>query len=667
MTSEREPIGSEGDFQTALMSAIDGILVVDLHGTVLFANPMAETLLGRGASLEGRPFGMPLASTDHFAELDHVSAAGSHLIVEMHVAPIFWSGIGAYIVTLHDITEQKTVERRLRESEQRYALAAEGANDGVWDWDLVTNHLYISPRWREILGVGDINLTESPEEWFGRAHPEDVAALRLAVARHLKAEGVHFVHEHRLRHRNGSFVPVLGRGVAVHDEGKPVRFAGSLTDLTTRQELSYRALHDGLTGLGNRALFIDHLESAIDRERRRLGEFRFAVLFLDLDRFKLVNDSLGHSAGDTLLTTAAKRIQNCLRAVDTACRLGGDEFAVLLEDVSGIEAVITATRRIQDVMARPIDIGGESVYTSASIGIVLGVQEHATADDVLRNADIAMYRAKSGGPGNWEIFDDGMHRQELQRLRLHTEMRRAVERSEFFVRYQPMVDLADGQITGFEALLRWHRPGAETADADAFIGLAEDTGMLLPLGWNALESACHQVSAWREMDSHLRVSVNVSNRQFAQVDFADQVERAIDDAGVDGSALQLEITEGVIVQDHEAAAYQLERCHALGIELLIDDFGTGHSSLTALHRLPLDGVKIDRSFVNRVEREEGGKMVETIVGLARNLRLNVIAEGIETRDQCNRLLELGCSEGQGYLFAPAVDPAEATQLLHAGR
>ncbi len=648
------------------MATHDGILVVDHQGTIRFANPAAEALLGQGHELQDYPFGLPLAGDD-FAELDRLAADGSHLVIEMHVGPISWNRLDAYVVTVRDITDRKAVERQLKESEERYALAARGANDGLWDWDLIADRLYTSPRWKEIVGRGHTAIGDSPNEWFKRVHPDDKAALQEAIDQHMSQKSNQFVHEHRLQHQDGHYVPVLSRGAAVDGDGRPVRFAGSLTDLTTQKQLSYEVLHDGLTSLGNRTLFINHLEKAIARERRLEGGWRFAVLFLDLDNFKLVNDSLGHIVGDELLVTIAGRIKSCLRSADIGSRLGGDEFAILLDDAGDISSVLAATRRIQDEIARPIALAGESVYTSASIGIAFGGDDHATAEDVVRNADMSMYRAKRRGHGNLEIFDRGMHAEALEKLRLQTDLQRGIERGEFHVWYQPMVNMADWRITGFEALLRWRHSGGDVVAANRFVDTAEDTGMIVPMGWQALGEACRQTQAWLDLDSTLKMSVNVSNRQFAQPDFADRIEQVLEEVGIEGSSIQLEITERVVVQDHEAASFQVKRCHSLGIEVLVDDFGTGQSSLTALHRLPIDAVKIDRSFVSRLEAEEGGEIVETILALARSLGLRVVAEGIETLGQRQRLLQLGCNIGQGYLFAHALEGTEATRLLRSGK
>jgi diguanylate cyclase (GGDEF)-like protein/PAS domain S-box-containing protein len=655
---------TEADFRAAVMATIDGILVVDHEGLVVFANPSAETLLGRPPDkLLERPFGLPLATTGDIAELDLVHRDGAPVVIEMHVGHITWAGRDAFVVTLRDVTGRKTVERELRASEERYALAAHGANDGLWDWDLIANRLHTSSRWKEIVGLEPADTGQEPSLWLDRVHPDDLPSLQLDIDKHLRGETGRLAHEHRVRHRDGSYTSVLSRGVAIHLDERPVRFAGSLTDLTVRQELRKKALYDSLTKLANRALFLDHLKAALARGERSSGRYGVAVLFLDLDRFKLVNDSLGHSAGDALLIEVARRIEKRLRSSDVAARLGGDEFAVLLETVESFQAALSVTLRIQEEIARPIETDSEQLYSSASVGIAFSDERFEDAEQMLRNADIAMYRAKARGPGNCQIFEPEMQRQALQRLRFHTELRQGVEASEFTLRYQPMIDLANQRIVGFEALLRWQHGARGTLDAESFIDAAEETGVIVPLGWKALDAACRQVKAWLEIATPIRVSVNVSDRQFAQSDFPDRVEQALAQADINGSAVQLEITESVIVQDYEMTTAHLKHCHDLGIEILIDDFGTGQSSLTALHRLPVDVVKIDRSFVSRLEGKDGGDIVEAILALTRSLGLHVIGEGIETLDQHSRLLALGCSVGQGFLFEPALEADEATRLL----
>ena len=662
-----EPDGKqrETSFHDALVATVDGMLVVDRAGIVRFANPAAETLLGWSAeALHGHRFGLPLAPRGNIAELDVLRPDGAQIVVEMHVGPMRWGSEEADLVTLRDVTRRKRAEEELRLSEERYALAARGANDVLWDLDLMTDRLYASSRWSDMLGLADTEATTLLTDWTDRIHPDDLGPFRDAVKRHLRKENDRLTHEHRLRHSNGGYVSVLVRGVAVHEEGRPVRLAGSLTDLTAAQVLRHQALHDALTGLGNRTLFIDHLKTALGRGRRLQGNYRIAVLFLDLDRFKPVNDSLGHAAGDILLTTVAERIDGCLRTNDLCARLGGDEFAIMLDDVQDSQAVLAATTRIQEAIAGAIEIGGDQVYTTASIGIVLTDEEHLDAEETLRHADIAMYRAKSRGPGNFEIFERGMHKKAVERLRFHTELKRAFERSEFVVRYQPVVDLVDGRATGFEALLRWRHPQHGILDAGAFIDAAEETGVIVPLGWAALDAACRQAKVWSELEGSPRVSVNVSNRQFKESDFAERVKQALDEAAIVGDLLQLEITERVIVDDYELATAQLERCHSLGVEIMIDDFGTGNSSLTVLHRLPIDTIKVDSSFVARLgSGAEGAEVVEAILALAQSLGLGVVAEGVETTEQRDRLIDLGCRVGQGHLFERALDAEAATSYL----
>ena len=671
-SSNVSPLGdqrSDSDFRAALIATIDGMVVVDGAGMVRFANPAAETLLGQDSgALLGHPFRLPLATRGQVAELDVLRPDGAQVVVEMHIGAMTWQGEKAELATLLDITSRKKAENELRSSEERYALASRGANDVLWDLDLNTGHLYTSARWDDMLGLATERMSEPPVSsmghWIGRVHPRDVSSFDAEVERHLRGETDRLKHEHRLRHADGSYIPVLVRGAAVYDHERPVRLAGSITDLTAAHELRYQAFHDGLTGLGNRTLFLEHLKTALSREKRLEGDYQVVVLFVDLDRFKSVNDSLGHDAGDRLLTIVAGRMKDCLRRNDLCARLGGDEFAVLLDGVADSQAVLTATLRIQEEIAHPIQVGDQRVYTTASIGIVLPDGQHLDGEEALRHADIAMYRAKARGPGNFEIFERSMHQKAVEGLRLHSELQGGVERSEFIVRYQPIVDLVDGHVTGFEALLRWRHPERGILDAESFIEAAEQTGAITPLSWRILTSACRQAKAWTALDASIRVSVNVSNHQFMQRDFADQIAVALQDSGIAGSALQLEITERVIIDDYTFSTRQLERCHALGVDTVMDDFGTGQSSLMTLRKLPIDGLKVDRSFIAGLEfNDEGAEVVEAILALGQSLRLEVVAEGIESAGQRARLIDLGCRVGQGHLFERALDSQEATILL----
>ncbi|HEX8695568.1 MAG TPA: EAL domain-containing protein [Longimicrobium sp.] len=443
-------------------------------------------------------------------------------------------------------------------------------------------------------------------------------------------------------------------------------------DITARraveEQLRHDALHDALTGLPNRHLFMERLARAVLQEKRREG-YLFAVLFLDLDRFKVVNDSLGHAVGDELLVAVAGRLTGCLRETDTVARFGGDEFAVLLDDISAVEDALRAADRIQATLNAPVSLSGYEVFTSASIGIALSSTAYGRPDHLLRNADMAMYRAKAAGTGRHELFDRAMHALALTRLQMETDLRKGMEREEFTLHYQPIVNLRTGRIAGVEALLRWRHPERGWIPPTDFVPPAEETGLILPIGRRVVADACRQLRAWQAGSpraAELSVSVNLSVKQFAQADLLDQVRAALDDTGVDPRLLRLEVTESVIVDNFDAAAATLARLRALGPRVYLDDFGTGYSSLSSLHRLPIDALKVDRSFVAEIGRESAGTaLTRTVATIARNLGLAVIAEGVETAEQLAELRALGCEYAQGFLFAPALPPDQLAALLEA--
>ena len=430
------------------------------------------------------------------------------------------------------------------------------------------------------------------------------------------------------------------------------------------EQLRHEALHDPLTGLPNRHLFLEHLARAILRARER-DDYLFAVLFLDLDRFKLVNDGLGHHVGDELLGVVARRIRAALRAEDTVARFGGDEFAVLLTDIGDPALADGAAERIQRAIAAPVNLDGYEVFTSASIGIALSSSAYGRPEYLLRNADMAMYRAKAAGTGRHEVFDRAMHARALLRLQKETELRRALEREELRLYYQPIVSLRTGRIEGVEALLRWMHPERGTVAAGDFIPLAEETGLIHPIGRWVLEEACRRAAEWGRRPRPVAVSVNLSVRQFAQPELIEQVSRALREAEADARSLRLEVTESVLVESPDAAAATLGLLKALGIQVHLDDFGTGYSSLSLLHRLPLDVLKGDRSFVGRMgpEGDDADTMVRTITTLASSLGLATVAEGVETPEQLAALRALGCDAAQGFLFSHPLDAAATRALL----
>jgi diguanylate cyclase (GGDEF)-like protein/PAS domain S-box-containing protein len=567
------------------------------------------------------------------------------------------------------ISHQRAVHKLAR-SEERYALATRAANDGIWDWDLTNQRIYFSPRWHAILGRPEQGEEdEEPETWFSLVHKDDVLRLRSAIGAHLAGQTPHLQSEHRMRHADGTWRWVMTRGLAIRGpDGHPTRIAGSLSDVTERrvaqQRLQHDALHDTLTGLPNRTLFIDRVNQVLQRSQRdpALG---CAVLFLDIDRFKLVNDSLSHAVGDNLLIALAGRVAAALRPGDTVARLGGDEFTVLLDDVADAEAAVVVAERVLGSLGAPFEIDGNELFVSASIGIA-GSRPGMGPADLLRNADIAMYDAKRRGRSRCAVFDDSMHQRVVTRLTRENDLRQAVELSLLTTHFQPIVSLSTGEISGLEALARWPQSWDPVPPSE-FIQVAEETGVISELGQQVMCDALQTLAGWRRrglVADEVCVSVNLSGRQLDDPGLAERVRDAIDEAHLPARALKLEITESTLM--HEVERVQdlfLEVCRS-GVGLHLDDFGTGYSSLTALHRFPVDALKIDRSFVAAIgDGNEGNDViVRSTVALAHSLGLPVIAEGIEDTEQARHLRALGCEYGQGFLFSRPLS-AEGTERL----
>jgi diguanylate cyclase (GGDEF)-like protein len=433
----------------------------------------------------------------------------------------------------------------------------------------------------------------------------------------------------------------------------------------TKEHFRHAAFHDSLTGLPNRAMFTELLKAEIESSSRR-DDHTFAVLFLDLDRFKNINDSLGHTHGDLLLVAFAERLERTLRPVDTLARFGGDEFAILLSGMTDATDAVRVAQRIQDELSQPFVLDKNSAFATASIGIAFSSSGYDRADDILRDADIAMYRAKENGKARYEVFDHGMHARAVSRLQLESDLRQAIENKEFCVYYQPIVSLQTGRLAGFEALVRWNHPRRGLVSPADFIPVAEETGLIVPIGQWVLNEACAQVRQWQiDSPSHrnLSLSVNLSARQVAQPDLLDRIKEALATSKLNPHCLKLEITESVVMENAEAAALMFKQLRSLGVQLSIDDFGTGYSSLSYLHRFPLNYLKIDRSFVSRLTTDNDNAIVRTISTLARNLGMEVIAEGIETEEQYQQLKMLGCEYGQGFLFSRPVNNESVHHLL----
>ncbi len=569
--------------------------------------------------------------------------------------------------------ERQRYETALSASRERFALAVKGANDGIWDWNLADGTAYFSDKWHEIVGedTADDAEDDTIERWLARIHPSDLHATRAALDVHLEGRTPLFEHEHRIRHHDGHWVWVLARGCAMRDgDGRPQRMAGSFTDITTRklaeERLIHDAFHDALTGLPNRHLFLDRLEQALQRSRR-LNDPSMAVLFLDLDRFKNFNDSFGHADGDRLLVEFAGRLEDNLRPGDSLARLGGDEFGLLLTDLGGVEDATRVAERIHDTLRRPLSVSGHEIVTSASIGIALGPGPYTHPDDILRDADTAMYRAKAAGRGCSQIFDETMHSTVTALLRLEMDLRRAVEKEQFVMHYQPIVALRSGRTVGFEALVRWLDPERGLVCPERFIAVAEESGLIVPIGWWVLRESCHQMEIWQRefpSDPPLFMSVNVSGKLFSQPDIVERMWDILEETGLPAETLRLEITENILMDHGERALARMNDLRSLGIELSVDDFGTGYSSLSYLQRFAYDTLKIDRSFIAEMDNQPGREaIVKTIISLGKALGMNVVAEGVETPLQLQQLRAMECPHAQGFWFSRPLDSTGIQALL----
>mgnify|MGYP005849990071 CR=1 FL=1 len=570
-------------------------------------------------------------------------------------------------------TQMRSLNQELLASESRVTQFLEALPVGVAVHDKTGQLTYLNRvgqmllYFNQPLNTGKDQLINTFRQYrAGTLQPypvEDLPAMRALRGETVQAEDIELRREDRV-------IPLEVWATPIFDEQGQIAYAiAAFQDISDRKQaearLIYNALHDALTDLPNRNLLMKRLELAINRAKRVNG-YCFAVLFMDLDRFKVVNDSLGHLAGDELLISFAHKLQSSIRSTDLAARLGGDEFIIVLEEIKGIQEAVKTAERIFTELQSPLMLEGHEVFVSTSIGIVLGGREYDQASDLIRDADIAMYRAKAQGRARYEIFNAEMHTQALKRLHLENDLRKAIERQEFVVYYQPIVALNSGQLIGFEALVRWQHSTRGLVAPGEFLAVAEETGLIVAIDRWMLRIACQQLAVWQKAfgNAALKVSVNLSARDFLGDRFIDEVEQALVQAGLNSSCLTLEITESMLIDNVEDTIALLERLRERGVQTSIDDFGTGYSSLSYLHRLPVDTLKIDRSFVSDMQgNDRNDEIVETIVALSNRLNLEAIAEGIETRQQLERLQRLGCELGQGYFFSRPLPPQEAEVLL----
>ncbi len=680
-----------------------GIVIHDPAGAILFANAAATELL----EINGKSIDITQPSNANWELLredgsvmpveeypiNRAVATRSvirNLVVGMQRpgAPPTWSMCNAYpaldeagtptevVVCFTDVSDLKFTERQLQKSDERLRLVLAGSRDASWDWELTEETIYYSPRWWEMIGLEVDALPNGPDLWKNLLHPDDRERALAEFAHALDTGLTSYEVEMRLRHRAGHYVPVSSRGFILRDDqGNPIRVSGTNTDLTERkaveEQIARMALYDALTALPNRRLLTEQLHRALLASAR--SQRQGALLFIDLDNFKVLNDTLGHDHGDQLLQQVARRLRGCVREADTVARLGGDEFVVMLEGLvpepraAALEAEQIG-KKILASLGLPYLVGGQEHCTTASIGIALFDDGKQGVDGLLKQADLAMYQAKATGRNALRNFDRSMQTAIDERLALEKDLRKALAADEMVLFYQPQVN-ARGEHNGAEVLVRWQHPTRGLVPPDAFIPLAEATGLILPLGTWVLTTACRQLAAWSSDPclNRLRLSVNVSVRQFREADFASGVLAIIEATGADPTKLRLELTESVLAEDIDDIVAKMTGLKACGVSFSLDDFGTGYSSLRYLQRLPLDELKIDRTFITELLTNPNDcTIARAVVSIADELRLNVIAEGVETDDQRTFLFANGCRFYQGYLFGKPVPVAlfEATARHH---
>jgi PAS domain S-box-containing protein len=589
------------------------------------------------------------------------------------------------LYTVYQQVQLQRIRRELNQRNQLFEVITENAADMIAVVDGAGNRVYNSPAYQKVLGYSseELKLTSSVEQ----IHPEDQERVLEAAAK-ARVTGRGERLEYRMRHKDGTWRNLESVATAIpNEQGHIERLVIVNRDITDRKRaeetLAHNALHDVLTDLPNRALFLDRVRHVLALSHRH-PSYKFAVLFIDLDEFKVVNDSLGHAAGDALLIQIARRLSASIRGVDTIsrsvlmkttspvanegslARVGGDEFTILLEDIGDCGDAIRVAERLQERFVIPFVVERQEIVIAASIGIAFCGTSYTNSEDLVRDAEIAMYRAKREGKARSQVFDDEMHTVAVKRLQLETDLRRALELGEFRVHYQPIVSLQRGQIVGFEALSRWQRPEGLLSPAH-FIQIAEQIGIILPLNRMLLREACVQLRAWHSQfpsDPPLTMSVNITPREFAQPDLVAQIETILREVGIHPSSINVEITETIAMADPQRSSLVLSELKALGVHISIDDFGTGYSSLSRLQAFPVDTLKVDRSFISKIDTDcEIRKIVRIIIMLAHNLGLNVVAEGAETAEQVSLLKKLKCELVQGYFFARPGDHASTQALL----
>ncbi len=677
---------SEARYRLLAENTTDLIVLSDLDTTRRYVSPAADKVLGyRPEELVGtKPldfvhpddrasYGELLRSLGA-GEVDQATTRqryrrkdGSWVWLEVSFSLTRDEGTGAatgYVASLRDVTMRREAEDALRLSEERLSLALDSGSDGFWDWDIDTGKVQVSDHWFSTLGYDPRDMKPDIRQLEALIHPDDVDRSRRHLIEHLKGVSPTFECEYRLKTKTGAFGWSLARGkvVARAKDGRALRMVGTHIDITRRKQverqIQHMALHDALTGLPNRALFHEKLNQFALRADR--AGRRFAILACDLDRFKAVNDTRGHAAGDAVLVAVADRLKSVARPGDCVARLGGDEFAIVLQHVGHRDEAAHIAEQVIDLVGCPIEVDGQLAAVGVSIGVALS--EGEPAEQVFKNADVALYEAKAEGRNTYRFFEPAMAAAFIARNQLETDLQEALRQEAFSLRYQPIMTLASGAICGFEALLRWEHQTRGPIAPSEFIPLAEETGLIVPLGDWALRQACIEAAAW---PNDMRIAVNVSAVQFQRSSLESSVAEALRASGLPANRLELEITESVLMQNAVAVVSSLMRLRATGVRIALDDFGTGYSSLSYLRRFPFNKIKIDRSFIVEIEDPEVAAIVRAIVGLGERSGASITAEGVETERQLDRVRQEGCTEVQGYFLSRPLTAADARAFIAA--
>jgi diguanylate cyclase (GGDEF)-like protein/PAS domain S-box-containing protein len=693
---EKQLKDNERWLATILKSIGDGVIACDRNRKITFMNPVAETLTQwLEPEAEGRSVTEVFNITNDKTRclVNHpvtqalelgvvvgipentilITKNGAEIPIDDSAAPIKDDNnqVRGAVWVFRDITDRKQSEAILHRRQQEFKALVENAPDIIARFNSQLRYVYVNPAIETLTGIPASTFIGKTKAELNM--PEGVGWLweqKLRQVFQTKQENEFefgFPTARGAKYYHARLVPEMANNGSVESV---LSIARDITALKLAEaKLIHDASHDALTGLPNRALFVERLERTILHAQRR-SDYLFSVLFLDLDRFKVINDSLGHTIGDRLLIAFARRLETCLRSGDTVARLGGDEFTILLDDLADASDVSLVANRIQTTLASPFQIDGHEIFISTSIGIAFNATDNSQAEELLRNADIAMYRAKSRGRARYEVFDTQMYAQATKLLQLETDLRRAIARQELLIHYQPIVSLSSNKIIGFEALVRWQHAQHGLVSPAQFIPIAEETGLIVEIGYWVLGEACRQMRVWQEQFPTaplLTISVNISSKQFSQPDLNEQIARILQETELEPSSLKLEITESVLMENTQSATDMLLKLRAMNIQIHIDDFGTGYSSLSYLHRFPSNAVKIDRSFVSRIgSKGENLEIVRAIVGLARSLNMDAIAEGVETPEQLTYLKALKCKYAQGYYCSRPLNSQSMERLIARG-